>query len=251
MIYIEQPSSNDLKDIIQNYWKFEVLDKPDLKFPINHETLPESTVSLVFINQPYYSGIRLMGPHSKKYTQSLFPDSIFVGIRFHPWITIKSLTNKKLDVLNKTTDTSILIQNQFKEIHIKVGFNNFKLLDKQVLKFLNTIEIEKNDLVKYICLELNLGKPISEVTSQIPVSTRVIQKKFKEITGVTMKQYANIERQRNTWKAIILENKNQMDAILDNGFFDQSHFINEFKKIMKRSHNNFQSYLSSVEMTFH
>jgi AraC-like DNA-binding protein len=251
MIYIEQTSCNDLKDIIQNYWKFEVLDKPDLKFPINHETLPESTVSLVFINQPYYSGIRLMGPHSKKYTQSLFPDSIFVGIRFQPWITIKSLTNKKSDVLNKTTDTSILIQDQFKEIHIKVGFNNFKLLDKQILKFLNTIEIEKNDLVKYICLELNLGKPISEVTSQIPVSTRVIQKKFKEFTGVTMKQYANIERQRNTWKAIILENKNQMDAILDNGFFDQSHFINEFKKIMKRSHSDFQSYLSSVEMTFH
>ncbi|MFL0352321.1 DUF6597 domain-containing transcriptional factor [Xanthomarina sp. GH4-25] len=251
MKYIEHPPDSILKEIIQNYWKFEVLDFPDLKFPLNHETLPESTVSLVLINQPYFNGVRLMGPHNIKYTQSIFPNSIFLGVRFHPWIIIKSLINNKANILNKTIDTSTSVQNHFKDISIKVGFDNFKLIDKQLIKILNTVEIEKNNLVKFICLELSLGKPISEVIIQIPISTRVIQKKFKEVTGVTMKQYSKIERQRNTWKSIILERKNQMDAILDNGYYDQSHFINEFKKIMNRSHNDFQSYLLSVEMAFH
>ena len=107
MTYIEHPSNNELKDIIQNYWTFEVLNNPSVTFPINHETLPESSVSLVFINQPYFNGLRVMGPHTLKYKQSLFPNSIFLGIKFQPWITIKSLTNKKTDIVNKTTDTTL------------------------------------------------------------------------------------------------------------------------------------------------
>ncbi len=251
MIYKEVQPSKDLQEYIQNYWKFEVVENSDKTFPIQHETLPENTMSLVFINQPYFNGIRIMGPHIEKYTQSLFPNAIFLGIRIQPWLNIHSLTTNKVDILNKTLPSSPEVENHFKELQLVTGFDNFTLFEKQVVSFLKRSTIQKNDMVKFICLQLNSGKSIAEITSQIPASTRVIQKKFKETTGLTMKQYANIERQRNTWKAIMLENKNPLDAIIDNGFYDQSHFINEFKKIMKRTHNDFQSYLASVHMEFH
>lgn len=254
MKYVEYSVSKKFEDIIQNYWKFEILEDKKLHFPIKHETLPENTISLVLINQPYFNGIRLLGPHIKSYNQTLMFNSIFFGIKFQPWVTIRQLTPDKTLILNLTSDVPENIKNYFSSLinhkTLKPGFNNIKTIEKSTQKLLKEVAIETNDMVKFICLQLNLGKTISEIVKQIPASIRVIQKQFKKVTGITMKQYASINRQRNTWRAILLNNQKQIDALLDNGYFDQSHFINEFKKNMTQSPSNFKTYLSSVDMVF-
>ncbi len=61
MIYKEFLPSEKLKDIVMNYWIFEVGDGSDFQFPIKHETIPDSCVSIVLINQPYFKGVKILG----------------------------------------------------------------------------------------------------------------------------------------------------------------------------------------------
>jgi hypothetical protein len=63
MQYTETTLASTFSDLILNCWKFEV---PEGGLPFIHETMPENTLSLVFINQPYYKGMRLLGPQTKE-----------------------------------------------------------------------------------------------------------------------------------------------------------------------------------------
>ena len=85
----------------------------------------------------------------------------------------------------------------FEEVNfskLKPGFENLSLIENCLEKLLSQTPIAKSELVQFICLELESGKPVSEIVKQIPLSIRPIQKQFKSITGITMKQYANIVR---------------------------------------------------------
>jgi len=200
MKYTEYKSHIKLQDIIHKYWKFEVFEDNSISFPINHNTLPENKISIVIINQPYFNGIRILGPHLKNYNQHIVPNSIFFGIKLQPWITIGDLIIDKVDLVNSTCNAPDKIKKYFQSTlsePIHIGFNAIELIETALLNLFQEVVISSNTMVKYICLELDKGKIISEVINDIPMSTRVIQKKFKTTTGITMKQYANINRQRN------------------------------------------------------
>ncbi len=241
-----------LQDIIRNYWIFEIpsSDKPNQV--IAHESLPESTLSLVLMNTPHFNGIRLLGSHLTKFSQTVFPDSIYLGIRFHPWIQIEALFPDKLALLNQIAEVPFSLDHYFLPIspeQLRPGFQDVSTLESCLLSFFKEVKLNKNNLIKYICTQLETEISITELTDSIPASIRSIQKQFKETTGLTMKQYATITRLRKTMQKMIQENKGQLELILENGYYDQAHFINSFKKIMNRSHQDFLAYHSSMEIS--
>lgn len=72
--------------------------------------------------------------------------------------------------------------------------------------------------------------PIQTLESQMNVGIRRLEQKFTDQVGVSMKYFARIVRIRQTAEAI----RSQVDARLgdiayDHGFFDQAHFIREFR----------------------
>lgn len=235
--------------VILNYWLFDIgqIANP----PFIHDTLPERTISIVLIYHPHYQTIRLLGPHTKKFSRPIQSNTIFLGIRLQAWITFDWLIENKLAIVNQTSEAPPEITSSFQQTMqqlSKPDHSIFKILEIETLRFLSQHQIKTNNVVKYICSQLEIGKSIASIVDEIPASIRVIQKKFKSITGLTMKQYASIVRQRNTWKSMIEEEQHPLSAILNNGYYDQAHFINEFKKTMDRQHSGFYDYLKSMEI---
>ena len=245
MDYKEYYPSKQFQKIIQSYWCFNVNKESSLNFPIQHETIPDSSVSIVLIKQPYFQGIRLLGPHTLKFSQPVFADSTYFGIRLFPWILIKPKLFDKINILNKTAEAPYFIESHFNNlIGSHLTFPTVKSIENSLMLFLQELEVEENELVKFICLELEQGKSIASIVENVPFSVRVIQKKFKEVVGVTMKQYMSNIRQRKLWVDLLKKKNPKLDTILDHGYYDQPHFINEFKKKMQRSHTTFEINLS-------
>lgn len=253
MVYQEYLPSEQLKDIVKNYWLFEVPDNPDVQFPLNHETLPESEVSLVLIQQPYFSGVRLLGPHTGKFQRSIHPDSFYFGIRLHPWLTFTPELLPKQELLNTTEACPEAISSHFNSIDIR-NAEDIKSLLKQIEEsliklFTETLQLAQLELVKYICIQLSQGNSVADTIEPIPLSVRVIQKRFKKVTGLTMRQYHSISRQRNLWSDLMKTGKDKSDLVHEYRFYDQAHFINDFRKKMDRTHTDFERYLRQIQIS--
>ncbi len=99
-----------------------------------------------------------------------------------------------------------------------------------------------NDMVRFICIQLSANHKVSEIVGELPLSVRAIQKTFRKVTGLTMKQFADIQRLRATWKSLIFKDKTLLHTVLDHGYYDQSHFINNFRKLVRHSHKEMMDF---------
>ncbi len=250
MHYKEFLPDKHLAGIVQDYWIFEVSKNKDWEFPIQHETLPESNASIVLIQQPYFTGIRILGPRTTKFHQSIIPNSIFLGIRLNPWLSMKPNLFDKKDCINKTLDASNFITKYLSvDNDLKQYISSLHLLEKKLTLLFNNVEIKQDDLVRFICLELSNGTSVQTIANIIPFSIRVIQKRFKSVIGISMKQFASNIKQRKLWVDLLKNEKNKTEIIYKHNYYDQSHFINEFKRKMKRSVSDYESYLKKINIS--
>lgn len=250
MIYREYPPSEKLQGIVLNYWSFEIDEKAQPSSPIQHITLPDNSVSVVLISQPYFQGVRMLGQHTHQFEQSIFPNSIYLGIRLLPWLNFTPALFERKKILNATAAALPLIETYFNDMASglkEVDVHLIQKLESTFLQLINTCTIVQNDMIKYICLALDEGVPIATIVDEVPFSVRVIQKKFKAHVGLTMRQYANTSRQRRLWTERLYEGKDIKELIYDYNFYDQAHFINHFKKIMKVPHSVFEAYYQQIE----
>lgn len=72
------------------------------------------------------------------------------------------------------------------------------------------------------------------------VSCRTLQRKFIKRTGVTPKVLMRIVRLNYLWTKINNHYAvNYQDLVFEGNFFDQAHFINDFKSIVGETPNHF------------
>ena len=79
---------------------------------------------------------------------------------------------------------------------------------------------------------------IEELANSLNISRRFLEKEFKKYVGMTPKKYTQIERFKK-----ILKNKGckLLDVALEYGYYDQSHFIKEFKEFSGETPSKFFS----------
>ena len=94
------------------------------------------------------------------------------------------------------------------------------------------LEERPPDLLVSRALELIHGSGgtirISELASLLHTSASPLEKRFRQEVGASPKQFANIVRARQVLKAI--ENGQEGYAAYLSAFYDQAHFIKDFKK---------------------
>ncbi|SKB78806.1 helix-turn-helix transcriptional regulator [Dyadobacter psychrophilus] len=79
---------------------------------------------------------------------------------------------------------------------------------------------------------------VKELSDDLYVSLDVFEKRFRKVVGTTPKQFADIVRM----KALIGQGpltSHLLESALDAGFFDQSHFIKNFKKFTGQTPGEF------------
>ena len=72
---------------------------------------------------------------------------------------------------------------------------------------------------------------LDQVAAAAGVSTRQFQKVFKQYAGVSPKHFQRVARLESIVRRLLVEQRQQyLDLALDYGFYDQAHFIKDFKR---------------------
>lgn len=187
------------------------------------------------------------------YFCSQMTNKVLVNIQPKTKVTIIQLHTWTLSLfpkydLNNFTDSIIKIDSA--ELPFKTNLNN----DIPVL--LNTINTYFEELdsanpakntIEKICEIIKLRNEeisVSEIGESLNVSQRMLQIKFKLATGLTIKKYIQILKFRKSVDQMVnsgLDKLKLTDVALYNQYFDQSHFIKQFKDVTKTTPKMFNS----------
>ncbi|MEO7977836.1 AraC family transcriptional regulator [Flavobacterium sp.] len=102
-------------------------------------------------------------------------------------------------------------------------------------------------IIEKICEIIQLHNEeisVSEIAKSLNVSQRLLQIKFKSATGLTIKKYIQILKFRKSVDQMVhsdVEKLKLTDVALYNQYFDQSHFIKQFKDVTKTTPKMFNS----------
>ena len=70
-----------------------------------------------------------------------------------------------------------------------------------------------------------------ELRGEVPITKSLLERRFKRIIGVNISKYIKICRFDKAKTFLMLEDYTSLTHVaIDSGYYDQSHFSNEFKK---------------------
>ncbi|WP_316736766.1 helix-turn-helix domain-containing protein [Pedobacter aquatilis] len=150
--------------------------------------------------------------------------------QFHDQIVHFELSGIDLDVMGKLPGQS----NQ------KICQNISLIFEPHLVTNLNTRLIS---MATTILLNNKGYYAIEKLAQDLKCSSRYLQKMFKKHVGLTPKQFALILKLRSTVDEIAYPQQDQSSFVnlaVDNHFYDQAHFNNTFKSIVKTSPKNFK-----------
>ncbi|WP_027382498.1 helix-turn-helix domain-containing protein [Epilithonimonas caeni] len=118
-----------------------------------------------------------------------------------------------------------------------------KIIEFFLISHLKDIETDKLILeaVKLI-YQSNGTIRIKELSDKLFISQSPFEKRFRKVVGTTAKKFASIVR-FNTVLENLNETKSLTEICYENNFFDQAHFIKDFKKFTGDTPENFKRFL--------
>ena len=162
-------------------------------------------------------------------------------------------------------DNGILLIDKFpiQAEHLRMRLSLIKnpiIIAEELQEFLNErlSEIEPIGFLDHalnLILQENGNIRIGELSAHANVSERHFRRMFKQVIGISPKKYCKIIQFNTVFEAIRSGNEKQlMDLMLSNGYYDQAHFINDFKSYLGQSpteflnsgHSFLKSYLGFV-----
>jgi AraC-like DNA-binding protein len=232
--YCEFLPHDKLQNFIYCYWQLRT--NQTLTAPFNYRVVADGCIDIFFeLNNPKENFV--MG-FCKKYTEFLLDNSFnYIGIRFLPTMFPQLFKINAAELSNRfeQLDTVVPVTANF----IVNSFNNKqtaaeikKILDDYFLQLISKNEFD-NDGRLYEALEIilkNTGVVDIERDLNTGVSPRQLRRLFEYYIGDTPKTFSKVVRFQNILRAkpsaqSLRKNKLFFDA----GYFDQAHFIKEFK----------------------
>jgi AraC-like DNA-binding protein len=162
-----------------------------------------------------------------------------LGIRFFPHAATYFL-NDKIELFNNTvTDFSVMAGNAVTNLHSRLleitsWYKRVECIEEFLIQLLSATEIKfskaavVNDVMNEIKRD-DFFDNIKNVASRYGITSRYLQKLFLQHTGLTPKLYSKINRFQNSLRLVSKNNTSLTSIAYDCGYFDQSHFIREFK----------------------
>ena len=239
-----RPSSTKLKPYVCDYlfvtWEEKAMKSKDI--------LPRPGASLIFTNQHVWMDDKmlakqiLMGVHNTVFTfKWQANEGVAFIVRFTPYglsrfleIPLHKITNKAIDcselwgdAISKLHDSLMVTYNTSEQVRLIEDFLSQRFIaptgfDNFIFQLADTI------------LNENETPSISVLRKRIPLSVRQLERRFKDLIGVSIQTYIRLCRFNNA-KEMLVKKKdlNLTDIGYTSGYFDQAHFSNEFKVLSK------------------
>ena len=226
--------STDLQPFVRCYWLFDI-EESDI--PFTQLLFPFGSFELI-LNLHNPPKMQILG-NNKSFTQ---PDSFYPGQFTKPFILDFAKSSKCIGVSFHSWVGNFLSDIPAKEftdktISLTSISHDHNLLDKLLHA--------KNESELILLLETYL---IENIMHSLGISRRRIEQRFISSIGLPMGCFVRKIRFQN---AVSLIQTNPMKSLsyigLEAGYYDQSHFIREFKKFSGLSPNVFKKETSSMK----
>lgn len=142
----------------------------------------------------------------------------------------------------------IFDKNRVNEVEEKLAVaiadkQRIKIVEQFLLSHLKVIQTDKLivEAVKLI-YQTNGTIRIKELNEKLFISQSPFEKRFRKVVGTTPKKFASIVR-FNTVLDSLNNTKSLTEICYENNFFDQAHFIKDFKQFTGDTPENFKRFL--------
>lgn len=234
VIYTEFLPDIKLQPFIYCYWQLKTTQQLSDQF--NYRVVADGCIDIYFeLNNPTENYV--MG-FCKKFTEFPLDNEFnYVGVRFLPTmfpqlfkINAMELSNRYTHLSSVVPDLSDFIAKKFngsqRQDEIKTS------LDQQFLRLIEKTTFD-NDHRLYNAIEIILktcGMIDIEKDLGTGISSRQLRRLFESYVGDTAKTFSKVVRFQNILKAKpSSQSLRQNKLFFDAGYYDQSHFIKEFK----------------------
>lgn len=252
MKYIEYKPNKHLAKYIECYWS-AYSEKPP--FRPRESLIPDGTIELMFNFGDTYSQIKNNNSYEIK-------GSHVIGIRKKSLLISQSKKQDFFCIRFKLGGTYPffkipvhLFSNDFYSLEDLFGYE-FRYIEERLYNTKENnkrVEIIESYLLKKLksniddylfvdkCLTaLRSPVKINRLTSQLGTNYKSLERKFKNVTGLTPSEYTKIKRFNNAVLAMYsCKYKSLTDIAVSTGYYDQSHFIREFKNLTNFSPREF------------
>ncbi len=207
----------------------------------NKLVIPDTCMDIIF-TADYTNNLltsRFCGIDDRTFTAESEPGSTLFsfGIRFYAWGTAMfaedSLKNTRNAFLNADEHFSILKKTiepflfSVSDIRELIPIAEQALLNSFHEKHKNSMVIEAVGTM----LENNGNLRINELSKQIHISERQLERIFREYIGCSVKGLASMIRYQYLWNEIMFNKDfDILDAVAKYGYSDQPHLLSDFKK---------------------
>ena len=168
-----------------------------------------------------------------------FTEIGFAHFASHPANELFNLSLSLDDIFDKKS----ILEVEEKLVEVHTDKLRIKIIEQFLIAQLKEIQTDKL-ILKAIRLiyETNGAIRIKELNEKLFISQSSFEKRFRKEVGTTPKKFASIVR-FNTVLANLTETKTLTEICYENNFFDQAHFIKDFKQFTGDTPENFKRFL--------
>lgn len=244
-------NEKDSRGIINNMFSISFVNE-DL--PFKTIIIPTGLPSLVYIysnNQTVYykneiiplKGLTISGQFSTIYHYHVNDKSFNLGLNLHPTALYKILQIDISTLTNKLVPLEKINEELFKKIN--PFYLNYKndpsSFITSIISFIENVELIVDNDVKYIdkaidYIDKNEGMiNVLDLLKILPFSQKSLETKFKKIIGVTPGKFIKLSRFTKLMRKYEDKKLSLKELIHKYNYYDQSHFIKDFKLFMAES----------------
>jgi len=225
--------TNILTEIVETFWRvdWDLNNRPTHK----QENIPDPCIHIVF--EP--SGSRIIGAVTKRYSVELAGKGHIFGIKFRPGgfhaltqLQVSSFTDSSLEINDVfTSDGQQLIEQicRAQTIEQMQSIAEAFLLPKMPKSFEDIALLSK--IINEIHSNPQIMK-VSDLSEQFALSERSLQRLFKWQVGVSPKWAIRKCRIQEVLSQLEDGDHDWQQLVTQLGYFDQSHFIKDFKSLI-------------------
>lgn len=253
--YSELSPGAAVSHLVYSFWEFSVA--PRLQQPVTHEIFPDGCVSIFYYrNEP--KSLTMLGLTAlslELHKTEVFPNDLYWSARFSP------AANRAVLRANPADFTSRPIFDEEFLPHLTGGLlkelnecRNFGEAAAVYEKRFAALGVAKEDLdakiveaVRLIAARFGEIK-ISEIAEQLNLSQRQLQRRFRDATGLTPKQFARAQRLRAAAIKFLGDAESKLvDCAAELGFTDQAHLSRECASLTGRSPKSFTEKVREIQ----
>ena len=248
--------SQELQSFIKCFWSLEAEATP---LPEKQRVVPDGCMEMIFhygdlYQQFFEDGSSIIQPRSFIYGQiTLFLEIAPTGVsgiiaaRFFPEglapflrVPVSSLTDKAVSLEILFGESGKRLEDQV--IAAKNNTERITLIEQFLLSELS--KTKNFDTITKTCVEVILQSQgqldVNELAGKVNINRRSMERKFTSAIGMSPKQLARAVRLQATIKMLEQKKFTSLTSLAyENGYYDQAHFIRDFKEFTGMSPKSF------------